>query len=76
MLAYYPDRSSSLLVNFGSRAVTGTALRSGMLAATDASLRDRMDGACGGTVVTVGGGVVEVCMVGYASCRRPDGLVL
>ena len=26
MLAYYPDRSSPLLVNFGSRGVTGAAL--------------------------------------------------
>jgi len=25
MMAYYPDRSSPFLVNFGSRGVTGTA---------------------------------------------------
>jgi len=35
MLAYYPDRSFSLLVKFSSRGVTGVALLSGMPAATE-----------------------------------------
>jgi len=40
----------SPLVNIGLRGVTGAAALSGMHAATDASLRDSMDGACGGSV--------------------------
>jgi len=47
VLAYYPDRSSPLLVKFGSLGVTVAALLSGMCASTDTILRDRMDGACG-----------------------------
>jgi len=35
MLAYYPDRSSPLLVKIGSQGVTGTALLCGMYAATE-----------------------------------------
>ena len=50
VLACYPDRSSPLLVNIGSRGVTGVAALSGMHAANDASLRDSMNGACGGSV--------------------------
>jgi len=30
VLAYYPDRSSPLLMNIGSRGLTGAALLSGM----------------------------------------------
>jgi len=40
----------SPLGKFGSRGVTGAALLSGMYAATVVILRDRMDGACGGSV--------------------------
>ena len=44
MLAYYPDGSSPLLVKTGSRGVTGAALLCGITAATEATLRGRMDG--------------------------------
>jgi len=39
VLAYYPDRSSPLLVKIGSRGVTGAALLCGMYAATEPTLR-------------------------------------
>ena len=44
MLAYYPERSSPLLVKIGSRGITGAALLHGMYAATEQTLRCRMDG--------------------------------
>jgi len=45
MLAYYPDRSSPLLVKIGWRGLTGAAILCGMYAATEQTLRRRTVGA-------------------------------
>jgi len=44
VLAYYPDLFSPLSVKIDSRGVPGAALLSEMYAATEASLRDVMEG--------------------------------
>jgi len=69
MLAYYPNRSSPLSANFGSRGVAGAALLSRMYVATEGILGSKLMQAVG----IGGGGFAEGRMVGFASA---DALVL